>query len=70
MNGLRSSRLELHPDKTRLIEFGRHAAGIGKPEASGSQRRSTSWDMPTSALCRPRRSIPWSGAVIGLMGSA
>lgn len=31
-------RLELHPDKTRLIEFGRHAArrrqgrGLGKPE--------------------------------------
>ena len=30
--------LELHPDKTRLIEFGRHAAwkrrrrGVGKPE--------------------------------------
>jgi hypothetical protein len=30
--------LELHPDKTRLIEFGRHAArrrkarGLGKPE--------------------------------------
>ena len=37
-NGLRSSRLELHPDKTRLIEFGRFASerrkarGVGKPE--------------------------------------
>ena len=36
--GSRSSALSLHPDKTRLIEFGRHAAaeraqrGLGKPE--------------------------------------
>jgi RNA-directed DNA polymerase len=35
---LRAFALELHPDKTRLIEFGRHAAarraqhGLGKPE--------------------------------------
>ena len=35
---MRSFGLELHPDKTRLIEFGRHAAeqrkrrGEGKPE--------------------------------------
>ena len=36
--GSRSSRCQLHPDKTRLIEFGRYAAadrerrGLGKPE--------------------------------------
>src|SRR3954452_14859087 len=32
---LREFSLTLHPDKTRLIEFGRHAArnrGLGKPE--------------------------------------
>ena len=35
---LREFSLSLHPDKTRLIEFGRHAAqnrekrGLGKPE--------------------------------------
>jgi RNA-directed DNA polymerase len=35
---LEKSALTLHPDKTRLIEFGRHAAesraqrGLGKPE--------------------------------------
>src|SRR5215475_12909303 len=36
--GWRSYALSLHPDKTRLIEFGRHVAdrrakrGLGKPE--------------------------------------
>jgi hypothetical protein len=35
---MRKFQLELHPEKTRLIEFGRHAAknrkraGLGKPE--------------------------------------
>ena len=38
MSGYRSLPLSLHPDKTRLIEFGRFAAarrarrGLGKPE--------------------------------------
>ena len=41
--------LELHPDKTRLIEFGRHAAI--EAAAGGvwaSRRRSTSWALRTS----------------------
>ena len=33
--------LELHPDKTRLIEFGRHAARTARRGARGSRRRST-----------------------------
>jgi hypothetical protein len=40
--------LELHPDKTRLIEFGPHAAGCGRRGARGSRRRSRSWDSGTS----------------------
>jgi len=53
--------LELHPEKTRLIEFGRHAArrrsarGLGKPETFEFLV------MPTSALCRPRRETPCRG---------
>ena len=36
-DGFEEFALSLHPDKTRLIEFGRHAAdrngsGLGKPE--------------------------------------
>ena len=42
--------LELHPDKTRLIEFGRFAAG--RPGGRGvwaSRRRSISWASRISA---------------------
>ena len=41
--------LELHPDKTRLIEFGRHAARDRAARAGASRRRSTSWASRTSA---------------------
>ena len=41
--------LELHPDKTRLIEFGRYAEATGRSEEKGSRRRSTFWVSPTSA---------------------
>ena len=41
--------LELHPDKTRLIEFGRFAARTARRVASGSPRRSTSWASRTTA---------------------
>ena len=48
--------LTLHPEKTRLIEFGRHAAarreqrGLGKPEtpAFAGAGSSTSWASRTS----------------------
>src|SRR4051794_7205829 len=49
---LREFALSLHPEKTRLIEFGRFAAerrlrrGLGKPETS------TSWALPSS-VARP-----------------
>ena len=41
--------LELHPDKTRLIEFGRYAASAASGEGSANRRRSTSWVSSSSA---------------------
>ena len=41
--------LELHPDKTRLIEFGRYAAERAEAADGASRRRSTSWASRTSA---------------------
>jgi RNA-directed DNA polymerase len=46
--------LELHPDKTRLIEFGRDAAKARSRRARASQRRSTSSALPTSVARRGR----------------
>src|SRR5215831_18694860 len=40
--------LELHPDKTRLIEFGRFAALSRKKHGEASRRRSIFWGSPTS----------------------
>jgi hypothetical protein len=46
--------LSLHPDKTRLIEFGRHVAarraqrGLGNPGADPHQRTLPSWQVPPS----------------------
>ena len=54
--------LELHPDKTRLIEFGRYAARApSEPGASASRRRSTSSASRTSAG-RRRTGASGSGA--------
>jgi hypothetical protein len=50
--------LELHPDKTRLIEFGRRAPGTGRHGVWASRRRSTS---SASRICEhtaPRPSSP------------
>ena len=41
--------LELHPDKTRLIEFGRFAAARRQRRGLGSLRRSSSWASRISA---------------------
>jgi group II intron reverse transcriptase/maturase len=42
--------LELHPGKTRLVEFGRRGGpGPGAPGARGNRRRSRSWASRTSA---------------------
>ena len=61
--------LELHPDKTRLIEFGRYAARNASPG------RREAGDVRFLGSCRPPRYAdlqehPRSGAVNGLMGSA
>jgi hypothetical protein len=62
--------LELHPDKTRLIEFGRHAArdraaqGRGKPETFDFLGHADLRVMPTS------HGKSLSAAVSGLMRSA
>jgi RNA-directed DNA polymerase len=67
--------LELHPEKTRLIEFGRRAAsdraarGEGKPEtpAFAGAGCSTSWALPTSVRARGRAasSLPGTHGAIG-----
>ena len=44
--------LELHPDKTRLIEFGRRAATRERRAGRASRGRSTSWGSRTSARDR------------------
>ena len=41
--------LSLHPEKTRLIEFGKFAAERRKGGAKASQGCSTSWGSPTTA---------------------
>jgi len=62
--------LELHPDKTRLIEFGRYAAknrsarGLGKPETFDFLGHADLRVMPTSSW------TPLLEAAIGLMRSA
>ena len=53
--------LELHPDKTRLIEFGRFAARNRKNAVLRNRRRSISWASPTSAG-RPGTGASGSGA--------
>ena len=53
--GLEEFALSLHPEKTRLIEFGRHRGGRTASSAGWASRRpSTSWASPSSAA-RPAR---------------
>ena len=49
--------LSLHPEKTRLIEFGRHAAAGASSAGWASRRPSTSWASPSSAA-RPPGQLP------------
>src|SRR5262249_39612595 len=44
--------LSLHPGKTRVIEFGRHAAVNRKKRVSINRRPSRSWASPSSAVNR------------------
>ena len=46
---LQEFALSLHPEKTRLIEFGRFAAEPASGAGSASRRPSTSWASPSSA---------------------
>src|SRR2546421_11040556 len=46
---LQEFALTLHPDKTRLIEFGRHAAANRKQRGLGNRKPSTFWGSPSSA---------------------
>ncbi len=50
---LREFALSLHPDKTRLIEFGRFAAARARSAGSANRRPSTSWASPSSAASPP-----------------
>ena len=52
--------LEIHPEKTRLIEFGRFAEADRKRERE-SRRRSRFWGSPTTAG-GPRKAIASYGA--------
>jgi RNA-directed DNA polymerase len=55
--------LALHPDKTRLIEFGRSATANRKArgEARGNRRRSTFWGLPT-CVARPGKPVASSSS--------
>ena len=53
-NRLGEFALSLHPEKTRLIEFGRFAAERRKRHGTASRRPSTSWALRSSAA-RPAR---------------
>jgi group II intron reverse transcriptase/maturase len=46
---LQEFALSLHPEKTRLIEFGRHAAESRARRGFASRKPSTSWASPSSA---------------------
>ncbi|HMK28188.1 MAG TPA: reverse transcriptase domain-containing protein [Terriglobales bacterium] len=51
---LQEFALTLHPDKTRLIEFGRHAAANASSAGSANRRPSTFWGSPSSAAQHAR----------------
>ena len=52
--------LELHPEKTRLIEFGRFAARTGGSAERGSRKHSRFWGSRTIVGGTPRATL-WSG---------
>ena len=54
---LRKFGLELHPDKTRLMEFGRYAAERREKRGEGKPETSTFWDSPIFAGGAGRRAI-------------
>jgi len=55
-NGFAQFGLELHPDKTRLIEFGRHADKIDETAATGTGELSTFWaSTPRNPAGKPEK---------------
>jgi len=60
--------LELHPEKTRLIEFGRGPGATGRRGGTASRRRSTSWALPISARAHGR-AASCSPGIRGAIGS-
>ena len=51
--------LELHPDKTRLIEFGRHAASNRAARGMANRKPSAFWALPISAHGRSKGAFYW-----------
>jgi RNA-directed DNA polymerase len=56
---VRKFGLELHPEKTRLIEFGRYAAERRGRRGQGSRKPSTFWVSLTSVGRITRRGTSW-----------
>jgi len=59
---VRKFGLELHPEKTRRIEFGRYAERDRKREEKVSPRRSASWVSHTSVEPTGHKESSWYGA--------
>jgi hypothetical protein len=59
---LRAFELALHPDKTRLIRFGRHAAEQRASLGEESLKHLTFWASPTSARDHANGGHSLSGA--------
>ncbi len=56
---LRKFGLELHPDKTRLIELGTSQLRVGNSVEQASRRRSTPWDSHISVDSSGRTVSSW-----------
>jgi RNA-directed DNA polymerase len=56
---VRKFGLELHPEKTRLIEFGRYAANGGRSVGKGSRKLLTFWVSLTYVGRITRRGTSW-----------
>ena len=61
--GWRKNSLTLHPGKTRLIEFGRHAAQDRERAVSANRKRSASLASPSSAASRAGASSCLNGSL-------
>jgi len=64
---LQEFSLTLHPDKTRLIRFGRYAAVNVQSAGLANRRRSDSWVSPSSAAGRDKVSSCFTGNLGGIV---